>query len=108
MENQIAIDSNQSAKEEHLRYLIEEDRPPARQTQKLIEYMHRTGRPAFVGSIAIEIGWSIDNTMEMIERYVYDGALRWATQKELKELSAPSNAFVVVMIDMSKFGQTNQ
>jgi hypothetical protein len=104
MQEQIAIGSSPNVVVEPLRYIIEEDRPPERATKKLLEYMHRIERPAFVGSVAIEIGWSIDRTMEMLERFVHDGAIRWATQDELYHLSAPKDAFAIVVVDKSKFG----
>lgn len=75
--------------------------------QKILAYFHRLDRPVYLGFIAMEVGYSLDQTQSMCETLRDAGVLRQLTTEEKLSKQIDVRGNVWVLIDRAHPGKAN-
>lgn len=72
--------------------------PHAGAHEKIVLLLHRTRKPEYLGTIAVEIGYGLKKT-EAYVRYMIDaGELNWLTVREKEAIGARTDAEMVRLV----------
>ena len=74
-------------------------RPPSEALEKIVSCFHRSNKALYLGQVALEIGWSLERTQQMIELLVEDNVLRPATEDEKQRVNLSSHAVIYVLVE---------
>lgn len=72
--------------------------PPQAALEKIVSYFHRVDRPVYLGVLALEIRYSLDQTQAMFEALHDAGVLRPLSveEKRARQLDERGNVWVLV------------
>lgn len=72
--------------------------PPQAALEKIVSYFHRVDRPVYLGVLALEIRYSIEQTQAMFEALHDAGVLRPLTpeEKQARQLDVRGNVWILV------------
>lgn len=68
--------------------------------ERVIGYLKRVARPAYMGSIAVELGQSLKRTSKVLEGMVDAGTVRYVTQDEKKGMDTDPGSVMCVLVDI--------
>ena len=84
--------------EQMTRWFKDRKEPPQRALEKIVGYFHRVDRPVYLGVVACEIGYSLDQTQSMFEALHDAGVLRPLTteEKQSRQIDVRGNLWVLI------------
>lgn len=65
--------------------------------QGIIRFLHRTGQPALLGTLSLDVGYSLDRTQQFVDALVASGSLRELSVAEKKALTFDGRASVYAL-----------
>jgi hypothetical protein len=75
--------------------------------QKIVSYFHRVDRPVYLGFVALEIRYSLEQTRAMFEVLHDVGVLRPLTVEEKRAQHIDERGEVWVLVDKAHPGKAN-
>ena len=71
--------------------------PPAKTLEIIESYFERSYGPKYLGFIALEVGWSLERTQEMLDTLELRGVVRQVSLDEKKRLGYPTRAVLYAL-----------
>lgn len=78
--------------------LREGQRPPQSVLKIIVRYFNKVARPVYLGTLSLEVGWSLARTHELVEQLVDEGVIRAVTDEEKAADKIPTIANLYVLI----------
>lgn len=93
--------------EQMTRWFKDRKEPPQRALEKIVGYFHRVDRPVYLGYVALEIGYSLDQTQAMCEALHDAGVLRPLTTEEKQSLQIDVRGNLWVLVERAHPSKAN-
>lgn len=80
-------------------------KPPTAALEIIERYFNRVARPVYLGTISLEIRWSLARTQEMLEHLTDEGIVRPLTDDEKFSSGFPVEANIYVLVGEPKLSK---
>lgn len=81
--------------------------PPRVALEKIVGYFHRVDRPVFLGYVALEVGYSLDQTQSMLDALGEAGVVRPLTDEEKRSRKIDVRGNLWVLVERAHPGKAN-
>lgn len=89
------------------KWFNEKNEPPQAALEKIVGYFHRVDRPVYLGVIALEIRYSLDQTLAMFEALHDAGVIRPLSDDEKRKFQIDIRGNVWTLVEKAHPSKAN-
>lgn len=88
--------------------LSRSNRVPSEKAERIIvSYLHKVTRPAYLGFISLEVGWSLARTEEVMDHLQDEGIVKMLDSQGLEAHKLPKDSIVYALVGRSELSKAH-